>query len=75
MQVSGICSNAEILYVILEERESVSKQYRIAPLAEFDDAIIASIRSRYDAGFTTVGSFIASETAWALFARPVRGVR
>lgn len=76
MQVSGICSNAEILYVILEERISVPCQYRVAPLAEFDDdAIIASVRSRFDAGFTTVGSFIASETLWALFSRPLRGVR
>jgi len=70
--VTGMCSNIDKVFVILEEsKDSVPlPEYRFAPLSSIDDKDIGpEISSRYHAGFTTIGSFVVDDKLWALFAR------
>ena len=69
--VTGICSNIDKVFVILEQcaQEIELPEYRFAPLSSLDAKDIGSeISSRYYAGFTTIGSFVVDDKLWALFA-------
>jgi hypothetical protein len=69
--VTGISSNIDNVFVILEQYDSdiILPEYRFAPLSTLNGKDIGSeISSRYYAGFTTIGSFIVDDKVWALFA-------
>lgn len=69
--VVGATTSNEKLLVIIEERdESEEINYVIAP-AEADsyETLISSIRSRYDAGFSTITTFSAGDILWGLYAK------
>ncbi len=69
--VTGLCSSKDKVFVILEEftEKNYLPEYRFAPLGDsMDEKVISSeISSRYYAGFTTIGSFMAGSKLWALF--------
>ena len=70
--VTGICSNIDKVFVILEQctENTILPEYRFAPLSSLDEKDIdAEISSRYYAGFTTIGSFVVDDKLWALFAK------
>lgn len=76
MRFSGICDlNDTTLMVILEERPSEEKpprEYVFSPFEtdpDFDD-VSAAVRSRFDAGYDTLGSFRINGILWGLFSRP-----
>jgi len=74
LHVTGLSANETMVFISLEDTPSTSgmMQYRFAELSELDKDLIASeMKSRYYAGFTTVGSFISGKNVWALFAAPV----
>jgi hypothetical protein len=70
--VSGLCSNGDKVFIMLEERpeKKALPQYRFALLSStLDEKEISSeISSRFYAGFTTIGSFIVDGKVWGLFA-------
>jgi hypothetical protein len=70
--VSGLCSNGEKVFILLEERPEnlYLPEYRFALLSNtLDEKEISSeISSRFYAGFTTVGSFVVDGKLWGLFA-------
>ncbi|MFA6103997.1 MAG: hypothetical protein WCV67_12765 [Victivallaceae bacterium] len=73
LSVTGVCASESLVFVSLEDTVSMpdKMQYRFAVLSELDnDLIAAAMKSRYYAGFTTMGSFISGNTVWALFAGP-----
>lgn len=74
LRATGVCSDETRIFVSLEDTVTPPPemmQYRLAELSELDRDLIASgLKSRYYAGFTTMGSFIAGNTVWALFAGP-----
>jgi len=66
--VTGCVSNSDKLFVVLEPGDD-SYRYRFAEFPSFvPEEISAEIASRYQAGFTTLGSFIAKDKLWGLFA-------
>ena len=69
--VTGLCSNKDKVFVILEElpTDIPLPEYRFAPLGTMDEKNVTSeISARYYAGFTTIGSFMVDDELWALFA-------
>jgi hypothetical protein len=73
LHVAGVCANETMVFVLLEDTAPPPHimQYRFAGLSEFDkDLIVAELKSRYYAGFTTLGSFISGNAVWSLFAGP-----
>ncbi len=74
LEVCGICSNQDELYLIMQKCDRNQRQYRFAPLSDFDgDALVAALRSRYDAGFDMLGSFTVDDCVWGFFSRPILG--
>ncbi len=70
-KVAGICQIGETLMVSVEEiRKVTSTKYVIAPFpAVNEDEAAGEIKSRYYAGFSTIGVFMIDEKRWALFAK------
>ena len=71
-RVDGMCADDDFVYLSLMPREpgAPPEQYRFAELSEFGrDQVASGIMARYNAGFSTVGSFVASDAIWALFRR------
>ncbi|MDD5727341.1 MAG: hypothetical protein PHV59_02145 [Victivallales bacterium] len=71
-RVTGLCSSEDKIFVILEQSklERSLPEYRFARLGSLDSREIeAEIHTRYNAGFRTIGSFLADDQVWALFAR------
>ncbi|QSH42446.1 hypothetical protein P0136_02720 [Lentisphaerota bacterium ZTH] len=69
-RVTGICADDSIVFIVVEDAPGLKvKNYRLAPLAgENKEEIAAEIKSRYDCGFTTTGSFMTCNGRYALFA-------
>ncbi len=67
-RVTGCVSNATTLFVVLEPGNNCYR-YRFAEFPSFvPEEISADLGSRYQAGFTTLGSFIVKDKLWGLFA-------
>jgi len=70
-KVAGICQLDQT--VILSVEETPVKQeitYTFAPFpAVNEDEIAGEIKSRYYAGFSTIGVFSIAEKRWALFSK------
>ena len=73
LKVTGCCKHNNHIVVNLEPQTGEERQtYIIAPLAAASDAeLIATIRSRYDAGFTTITKFEIESQYWGLFSSQV----
>lgn len=72
LRVTGLVDNGTMLFVLLEERPPAlpREKYRLAPLCGFNrNEVAAALNERYCAGFSTIGSFVAGEQLWGLFAR------
>lgn len=69
--VTGCSKYLENIIITLEEADIDSPfEYIIAPISAKSEAdLIASIRSRYDAGFTTISTFNTDKLFWGLFAK------
>lgn len=70
-RVSGMCADERLVYISLEKC-SPGDDPQICRFAELSslnpDEISGGIMARYNAGFATVGSFMAGGRMWALFA-------
>ncbi|MEA4863179.1 MAG: hypothetical protein AB7F40_08325 [Victivallaceae bacterium] len=75
-RVSGMCADDRYVYLSLERKppEAGPQICRFAELSSLNpDEIAGGIMARYNAGFTTIGSFMAGGRLWALFARDNAG--
>ena len=73
MEVKGGFLKGDNVILCLEEKDGDQKgnykRYIFAPFVELsEEGIIAEIRSRYYAGFTTIFCFEEENKAWGLFA-------
>jgi hypothetical protein len=70
-KVAGICQLDETVIISVEEtplRENIT--YNFAPFpAVNEDEVAGEIKSRYYAGFSTIGVFNIADKKWALFAK------
>jgi len=72
--VTGCSKYNENIIITLEEinADTVFK-YIIAPISAKSEAdLIASIRSRYDSGFSTISTFNTDKLFWGLFAKQIQ---
>lgn len=70
-RVTGLCSNDEKVFVILEEclEDEKLPEYRFAPLSSLNEKDLTSeVSARFYSGFTTIASFRVEDRLWALFA-------
>jgi len=69
--VVGCSKHNNFIVVNCESASSGSEmRYLIAPIdAKSDAELIASIRNRYDSGFSTISTFEVGGKFWALFAQ------
>jgi len=69
LMVTGCCKHNNNIIINLEPAaEDDTKTYLLAPLpASSDSELVATIRSRYDAGFTTITKFDIESQSWGLF--------
>lgn len=74
MRLSGICDIGETLTAVLEEDPSAQIPVRcvFSPFTDSsEDSVAADVVARYQAGFSTAGSFRAPDgTLWGLFLLP-----
>ncbi|HCE43342.1 MAG TPA: hypothetical protein DET40_07325 [Lentisphaeria bacterium] len=70
-KVAGLCQVGETLMIPLEEvKEDLGLNYVIAPFpAVNDDEFAGEIKSRYYAGFSTIGVFSVADKKWALYSK------
>ncbi|HBC85913.1 MAG TPA: hypothetical protein DCZ94_03055 [Lentisphaeria bacterium] len=70
-KVAGICQIGDTLMIPVEETKEATKlEYVIAPFpAVNEDEIAGEMKSRYYAGFSTIGVFMITDKRWALFAK------
>ena len=70
-KVAGICQLDETVIISIEEtpvKENIT--YTFAPFpAVNEDEIAGEIKSRYSAGFSTIGVFNIAGKKWALFSK------
>ena len=71
-KVTGCCKHNDNIIVTIEEtKDKSSLIYIFAPLpVKSDSELIATIRSRYDSGFSTITKFDIDDTSWGLFSQP-----
>ncbi len=70
-KVAGICQLDETVMISVEETPVKEKTtYTFAPFpAVNEDEIAGEIKSRYYAGFSTIGVFSITDKKWALFSK------
>ncbi len=70
-KVAGICQIGDTLMFSIEETNApAGLDYVIAPFpAVNEDEAAGEIKSRYYAGFSTIGVFTIAEKRWALFSK------
>jgi hypothetical protein len=68
-KVAGICQLNETVMIAIEKTPVKEKTtYTFAPFpAVNEDEVAGEIKSRYYAGFSTIGVFNIAEKKWALF--------
>ncbi len=71
LKVAGFCETEKILILSLEDNTMPEKyEYVFAKFpSENEDDIIGEIRSRFFAGFSTLGSFHLNNETWGLFSK------
>ncbi len=69
LKVAGLCDFEDKIILSLEESDT-EYEYVFAQFPSMnEDDVIGEIRSRYFAGFSTVGDFDFNNNKWGLFAR------
>ncbi len=74
MSVVGLLQRDKSVFICLEEQEEnynhSNAQYIFSPFdEENEDFILSEIKSRYNAGFSTIGCIIIDGQTWGLFTR------
>lgn len=71
LSVTGCCKKNNNIFVLLEKSDNKRNlKYIFAPLpSETEEELVATIRSRYDSGFTTITKFDIFGTSWGLFSK------